>query len=88
MDSPANRHPLGLVYPRPEQYYFNLDSKQPASSIVSTPQPSQLSSSHSPFAPSIPPGFSSVSSQPLYASTFVHPQSSNARSHSQAMVIA
>jgi len=65
--------------------YFNLDSKQPASSIVSTSQPSQLSSSHSPFSPSIPPGFSSVSSQPLYASTFVHPQSSNARSHSKSV---
>ena len=65
--------------------YYSLDPNMSPPSVVPTPQPSQLSSSHSPSAPSIPPGFSPVSSQPSSKSTSVHPRSSNARSHSESV---
>ena len=64
--------------------------------MVPTPQSSQLSSSHSPSAPLIPPGFSPISvnpptvslpisNQPSVESTSVHPQSSDTISLSESV---
>ena len=65
--------------------YFSLDRDLSPPFVAPTPQPSQVSSSHSPSVPSIPPGFSSISRQPSSESTSIHPQSSNTRSHSESV---
>ena len=62
---------------------LNLDLSPPF--VAPTPPLSQLPSSHSPSAPSIPPGFSSASNQPSSESTSAHPRSSNIGSHSESI---
>ena len=54
--------------------------------VTPTPSLSQLPSSHSPSASSIPLGFASVSTQPSSESTSSHTQSSNTESHNESIV--
>ena len=75
--TPNSTYPPSQPFNPYDPYPFFPYSPQymPPQYFYPTPQPSQLSSSHSPFAPSIPSGFSNVSSQPSSESTSVHPQS-------------
>ena len=65
--------------------YFSLNPDLSPPCVTPTPSLSQLPSSHSLSAPSVPPSFASVSNQPSSKSTSSRTQSSNTESHNESI---